>query len=121
MTSKSDIRNLTRSTFVRGGASVAAAMCCGKVWGLTDNALPFHARDAAHSPFDWRSTAEEVTAGLDLSDKTALITGSTSGIGLETLRGLTMRGARVLAFGRTLDKAQQACSAVITAKRFIRA
>ena len=63
-------------------------------------------------PFGSSSTAEEVTAGLDLSGKTALVTGATSGLGLETLRVLALRGAHVIATGRTLDKAQQACASV---------
>jgi len=63
-------------------------------------------------PFGSSSTAEEVTAGLDLSGKTALITGATSGLGLETLRVLALRGAHVIATGRTLEKAQQACASV---------
>jgi hypothetical protein len=37
-------------------------------------------------PFDKNSTAEDVTAGLDLSGKTALVTGCNSGIGHETMR-----------------------------------
>ena len=54
-------------------------------------------------PFDKHSTSEEVTAGLDLSGRTALVTGATSGIGLETARVLALRGAHVLVAGRTLD------------------
>lgn len=37
-----------------------------------------------------------------------LITGSTSGIGLETVRVLALRGAHVLALGRTADKVRRA-------------
>jgi NAD(P)-dependent dehydrogenase (short-subunit alcohol dehydrogenase family) len=60
------------------------------------------------SPFGRRSTAEDVTAGLDLSGKTIVVTGSTSGIGLETVRVLALRGAHVIALGRTKAKAAQA-------------
>lgn len=59
-------------------------------------------------PFGARSTAEEVTRGLDLGGKTILITGSTSGIGLETVRVLALRGAHVVALGRTEDKVRRA-------------
>ncbi len=56
------------------------------------------------------STAEEVTAGLDLSGRTALVTGATSGLGFETLRVLALRGAHVIATGRTRQRAAEACT-----------
>jgi NAD(P)-dependent dehydrogenase (short-subunit alcohol dehydrogenase family) len=59
--------------------------------------------------FDRRTTAEEVTAGLDLTGRNALITGATSGIGLETARVLALRGAHVLVVGRTQAAAQAVC------------
>src|SRR6476659_4492767 len=52
------------------------------------------------SRFDEQSTADEVTQGIDLSGKTILVTGVTSGIGLETMRVLAARGAHVLGTGR---------------------
>lgn len=64
------------------------------------------------SPFDEDSTAEEVTEGIDLSGKIAVVTGCNSGIGFETMRVLAMRGAYVIGTGRTLDKAQEACQKV---------
>ncbi len=60
------------------------------------------------STYDARSTADEVTAGLDLSGTTALVTGATSGLGLETLRVLALRGAHVIATGRSRERAQEA-------------
>ena len=62
--------------------------------------------------FDRHSTAEQVTAGLDLAGRTALVTGATSGIGLETARVLALRGAHVLVMGRGLDKARVACEGI---------
>jgi len=62
--------------------------------------------------FDEHSTAEQVTAGLDLTGKTALVTGATSGLGLETMRVLALRGAHVIGTGRTLEKAREACASV---------
>jgi NAD(P)-dependent dehydrogenase (short-subunit alcohol dehydrogenase family) len=64
------------------------------------------------SRFDKKSTAAQVVAGLDLKGRTVLITGATSGLGLETLRVLASQGARVLATGRTLEKARAACASV---------
>ena len=63
-------------------------------------------------PFDINSTAEQVTSGVDLGGRTVLVTGVTSGIGLETMRVLALRGAHVIGTGRTLDKARSACASV---------
>ena len=43
-----------------------------------------------------------------MTQKTVLLTGATSGIGLETARGLAQRGWRVLLHGRTLERAEAA-------------
>ncbi len=64
------------------------------------------------SGFGYGSTAEDVTRGLSLAGKTILVTGCNSGLGLETLRVLAMRGAHVVGTARTLDKAAAACRSV---------
>jgi NAD(P)-dependent dehydrogenase (short-subunit alcohol dehydrogenase family) len=64
------------------------------------------------SGFGYNSTAEEVTAGLDLSGRTYLLTGCNSGLGYEMLRVLTLRGAQVIGGARTLEKATKACESV---------
>ena len=64
------------------------------------------------SQFDEDSTAEEVTLELDLSGKTALVTGINSGIGYETMRVLALRGAHVLGTARTQEKGRVACDSV---------
>jgi WW domain-containing oxidoreductase len=64
------------------------------------------------SGFGYGSTAEEVTEGLSLAGKTVLLTGCNSGLGLETLRVLTLRGAKVIGTARSLDKAEAACAGV---------
>jgi NAD(P)-dependent dehydrogenase (short-subunit alcohol dehydrogenase family) len=64
------------------------------------------------SDFDDSLTAEGVTAGLDLTGKTALVTGANSGMGYETMRVLALRGATVIGTGRTMEKAQRACDSV---------
>lgn len=67
-------------------------------------------RGKGPSGFGYGSTAEQVTEGLDLSGKTMLVTGCNSGLGLETVRVLAKRGARVLAAARSEDKARAACA-----------
>jgi NAD(P)-dependent dehydrogenase (short-subunit alcohol dehydrogenase family) len=62
--------------------------------------------------FGYATTAEEVTEGLDLQERTILLTGCNSGIGHETLRVLARRGAHVIGAARTEDKAKQACDGV---------
>ena len=62
--------------------------------------------------FGFSSTAEQVTDGLDLSGRTILVTGCNSGLGLETMRVLALRGARVLGSARTKAKASAACASV---------
>jgi WW domain-containing oxidoreductase len=64
------------------------------------------------SNFNKRSTAEDVTDGLDLSGKTVLITGVNSGIGAETMRVMALRGAHVIGTARTLEKASDAAAGV---------
>jgi NAD(P)-dependent dehydrogenase (short-subunit alcohol dehydrogenase family) len=64
------------------------------------------------SPYTAASTAVDVTAGLDLTGRTVLVTGATSGLGLEVMRVLALRGAHMLATGRTLEKAAAACASV---------
>jgi len=45
--------------------------------------------------FGFRSTAAEVAAGIDLTGKRAIVTGASSGIGIETARALAGAGAQV--------------------------
>lgn len=63
-------------------------------------------------PFDADSTAEEVTAGIDLTGKTILITGVNSGLGFETMGVLARHDAHVLGAARTQAKAENACHSV---------
>jgi NAD(P)-dependent dehydrogenase (short-subunit alcohol dehydrogenase family) len=49
---------------------------------------------------------------LKLNDKTALVTGSTAGIGLEIARTLAVEGAKVFVTGRTQDKLDEALAGI---------
>ncbi len=64
------------------------------------------------SGYGYASTAEEVTAGLDLRGKTILVTGVNSGLGEESARVLALRGARIVGAARDLGKASAACRAL---------
>jgi NAD(P)-dependent dehydrogenase (short-subunit alcohol dehydrogenase family) len=104
-----------RRMLARSGAAVAAALGAGAAScrRATESAPePRRPPGVPLSAFGPSSTAEEVTAGLDLRGRTALVTGATSGLGLETVRVLALRGAHVIVTGRTLDRAAAACAAV---------
>lgn len=64
------------------------------------------------SGFGYGSSAEDVTAGLSLEGKTILVTGCNSGLGLETMRVLALRGAHVFGTARSEDKAMRAAQSV---------
>jgi NAD(P)-dependent dehydrogenase (short-subunit alcohol dehydrogenase family) len=78
---------------------------------LASSAWPVCA-ETPRSPYGAQSTAEEVTAGIDLSGMTAVITGCNFGIGFETMRVLAMRGAHVIGTARTREKGLEACGKV---------
>ena len=88
-----------------GALALPAVAGCGGYRKSPDETVP-------QSPFDEDSTAEEVTAGLDLTGKLAVVTGCTSGIGYETLRVLAARGAYVVGTSRSFERAEQACKSV---------
>jgi NAD(P)-dependent dehydrogenase (short-subunit alcohol dehydrogenase family) len=51
--------------------------------------------DIVTTPFGFDSTAAEVIAGVDLTGRRAIVTGASSGIGVETARALANSGADV--------------------------
>lgn len=67
---------------------------------MTDTAL-------VTTPFGFTSTAAEVLADVDLSGRRAIITGATSGIGVETARVLAAAGADVVLAVRRVDAGRQ--------------
>jgi NAD(P)-dependent dehydrogenase (short-subunit alcohol dehydrogenase family) len=62
--------------------------------------------------FGAKTTADEVLSGVDLKGKRFLITGASSGIGLETARSLVAHGASVVGAVRDLAKAEAATASV---------
>lgn len=64
------------------------------------------------SGFDKDTTAAEVLAGIDLTGRTALVTGGYSGIGLETTRALAAAGAHVVVPARRPETAATALAGI---------
>ena len=48
------------------------------------------------SGFHSKTNADEITKGINLNEKIAIVTGGYSGIGLETTRALVNKGAKVI-------------------------
>jgi NAD(P)-dependent dehydrogenase (short-subunit alcohol dehydrogenase family) len=57
--------------------------------------------------FNAESTAEDVIAGVDLEGKRAIVTGGSSGIGVETVRALASANAEVILAVRDLSAGEQ--------------
>jgi NAD(P)-dependent dehydrogenase (short-subunit alcohol dehydrogenase family) len=62
--------------------------------------------------FGFQSTASEVVADLDLSHVSAIVTGSSGGLGAETARALAERGARVTLTARDVAKGEGAAEKI---------
>lgn len=93
---------MSRRRFLENTSLIALASACA----------PAFAQSVPRSEFGAESTAEEVTAGLDLSGKTAVLTGCNSGIGYESMRVLALRGAHVIGTARSVEKGQEAADSV---------
>ncbi|MCA1220789.1 oxidoreductase [Streptomyces sp. 8L] len=65
------------------------------------------------SGFGAASTAEDVIEGIDLTGRTAVVTGGGSGLGVETVRVLRGAGARVVVPARDPDRARAALAPVL--------
>ena len=64
------------------------------------------------SRFGAASTAAEVIAGVDLSNRVAIVTGGYAGLGLETTRAFSAAGAEVVVPARDLNKARAALAGI---------
>ena len=58
------------------------------------------------------STTDEVLSGVNLKGKRVLVTGVSSGLGVETARSLAAHGAQVVGTARDLNKADAATDEV---------
>jgi len=96
------MNELSRRRFMEASTLLALAPYVGAAFA---QAVP-------RSRFAADATAEDVTADIDLRGKTVVVTGCNSGIGLETMRVLALRGARVIGTARTLERGKQACASV---------
>lgn len=97
-------RQLLTVTAAATGSTLLGG-CDSETSVTVDQSLPV-------GPFGSDSTGDQVTEGLDLQGKVALVTGCNSGLGYETMRVLALRGVHVLGTGRTMEKARKACSSI---------
>jgi len=93
---------IDRRRFIERSALLTLAVYAGRA----------AAQDAPRSSFGSDATAEQVTDGLRLAGKTVVVTGCNSGIGLETMRVLALRGAHVIGTARTPERGQEACASI---------
>ena len=62
--------------------------------------------------FDQDSTAEQVSEGIDLRGRRALVTGASGGLGAETARVLALRGAAVTLTARDVPKGEKVAAEI---------
>ncbi len=73
--------------------------------------------DLITSPFGAFTPAREVVKGMDLSGRTAIVTGGATGIGIETARALSEAGARVVLAVRNLNAGAKAAADIAQTAR----
>lgn len=101
---KEDSRFTRREVVHAGTVTALALMLAPAALALSPN--------PPQGPFGSEATAEQVTDGIDLSGKVAVVTGCNSGLGYETMRVLALRGATVLGTARSSEKAEKACGSI---------
>ncbi len=62
--------------------------------------------------FGFETTTDHVLEGIDLTGKTILVTGASTGLGEETSRALASRGARIIMASRDVEKLKAAAARV---------
>ncbi len=76
--------------------------------------------DPISTPFTVSSTADDVLEGVDLSGVRAIVTGASSGIGVETTRALTAAGAEVTLAVRNTASGEAVAESIGTSTGAIR-
>lgn len=81
-----------------------------------------HHTNRVTTPFGAESTAQEVLTGVDLSGKRMIVTGASSGIGVETVRALARAGAEVTLAVRNVEAGQGTAAGItqMTGNRRVR-
>ncbi|KPM51343.1 oxidoreductase [Frankia sp. R43] len=69
-------------------------------------------QERVNSGFGAASTAAQVIAGIDLTGRSAIVTGGCSGLGRETVRTLRAAGAEVVVPARDVPRAQRALDTI---------
>ena len=80
---------------------------------ISDNQKP------VNSGFEAKSEPHQILGGIELNNKTAIVTGGYSGIGLETTRALKEAGVRVITPVRRMDIASKALDSIVPAEDII--
>ena len=68
--------------------------------------------DLITTPFGFGSSAAQVVAGIDMTGKRAIVTGASSGIGIETARALAGAGAEVTLAVRRAEAGEEVAAAI---------
>lgn len=68
--------------------------------------------DSTRANFGHDTTAAEVVTGIDLTGKTAIVTGASGGLGAETARALAQQGATITLAARNTEKAENVARSV---------
>ena len=71
------------------------------------------------SGFHSKTNADEITNGIDLNEKIAIVTGGYSGIGLETTRELVAKGAKVIIPAKRTEVAVQNLEGIVSKENIV--
>jgi NAD(P)-dependent dehydrogenase (short-subunit alcohol dehydrogenase family) len=71
------------------------------------------------SGFHSKTNADEITNGIDLTEKIAIVTGGYSGIGLETTRELVATGAKVIIPAKRKEVAVQNLEGIVSKENIV--